>query len=224
MSLPWKWVRRAAAFATACYVGLQIRIPGIRPEGLGEAIWTANDSALLKFFDAITGHGLTRGSILALSITPFLAARLYVWLGKKAFPQLAALEETQGGRAQLKRWTRLLNLSIALAQSYGYARFLQGIPNVVVTPGPVFIIGTMALLTTGAVVMMHLSERITATEDDAPHATDVAGSIAASRQHANTPDAIHATPAHPSLGAPQPVDGILATRVVRTPVEVTVPK
>ena len=153
-----------------CYVGLRIRIPGIREDWLARGIWDANDSALLKFFDTITGHGLSRGSILALSMTPFLAARLYVWLAKKVFPRVAALDEHAAGRHRSKRWTRGLNVIIALVQSYGYARFLQNIPNVVVSPGPGFVLGAMAVLSAGAVVMMHLSERI--TDDDRAISSD----------------------------------------------------
>jgi preprotein translocase subunit SecY len=146
-------------------VGLRIRIPGIRYDWLTRGIWETNDSALLKFFDTITGHGLARGSMLALSITPFLAARFYVWLAKKVFPRVAALDEHAAGRVRLDRWTRGLNLGIALVQSYGYARFLQSVPNVVVTPGPAFVLGTMAMLTSGAVFLMHLSERVPADDD-----------------------------------------------------------
>ena len=212
MSLPWRWARRAAGFAAVCYVGLRIHILGIRQDWLARGIWELNDSALLKFFDTITGHGLSRGSILALSITPFLAARFYVWLAKKVFPRVAALDEHAVGRARLKRWTRVLNLIIALVQSYGYARFLQNIPNVVVTPGPGFVLGAMAVLTTGAVVMMHLSELVT-DEDDL-----------ISRDNALRPRSVDSAPAQAVLRAAQPVDEMLMRRVVHTPNEVNVPK
>ena len=201
MSFPWRWARRAAGFAAVCYVGLRIYIPGIRRDWLGRANWELHEGALLKLFDAITGHGLTRGSILALSITPFLAARCYVWLAKKVFPSVAALDEHAVGRDRLKRWTRGLNLIIALVQSYGYARFLQGIPNVVVTPGPGFVLSTMALLTGGAVVMMYLSERV--TEDDAA----ISGESAVQQR------SVHNAPAQAALPAEPLVDDLPPIRV-----------
>jgi len=180
-------------------VGLRIHIPGIRGEWLARGIWELNNSALLKFFDAITGHGLTRGSILALSITPFVTARCYMWLAKKVFPRVAAMDEDEVGRARLKKWTRSLNLAVALVQSFGYARFLQNIPNVVVTPGPGFVLGTMALLTTGAVVMMHLSEHV--TDDDDLTSTDTA----------LQPQAVENAPAPAALNAAHSVDDVLIT-------------
>ncbi|MEO7361881.1 MAG: hypothetical protein ABI120_16235, partial [Gemmatimonadaceae bacterium] len=177
-----------------CYVGLRIRIPGIQPDWLTRGIWDTNDSALLKFFDTITGHGLSRGSILALSITPFLTARGYMWLAKKVFPRVAAMDEGDAGRARLKKWTRSLNLVVALTQSFGYAKFLQTVPNVVVSPGPGFILGTMALLTAGAVVMMHLSERV--TDDD--------GAIA--RDNAAQKPLVDGVPAPAALNPAQSID------------------
>ena len=214
MSLPWRWARSAAGFAAVCYVGLQIRIPGIRPDWLSRGIWDTNDSALLKLFDKLSGKGISGGTVLALGITPYLAARVYFAIAKKVFPQLAAMDTNDAGHNTIKRWTRLLTVVLALVQSFGYAKFVQTIPNAVVNPGPAFVVGTMALLTVVSVLVMWLSELIAASEED----------TAASKDNATFISTLHTGKSQPALNAANAVDEILRRQVGLKPEEVIVPK
>ena len=213
MSFSWRWARRAAGFAAVCYVGLHIRIPGIRPEWLSREIWDTNDSALLRLFDRMTGSGVSGGTVLALGIAPYLVARTYMWGAKKVFPRLAVMDADEAGHDTLKRWTRLLTVVLALIQSFGYAQFLQTIPQAVSNPGAGFVAQTMAFLTIASVTLMWLSERIAATNDDA-----VANDATTTER---TLDAVHAPAA---LNAPRFVAESLKRRVVDSPAEVHVPK
>ena len=58
--------------------------------------------------------------------------------------------------------TLLLTVSLALLQSYGFARFASSLPGAVADPGPAFIAETMLVLTTAATLLMLLCERIVA--------------------------------------------------------------
>lgn len=214
MSFPWRWARRAVGFAAACYVGLHIRIPGIRPELLSRGFWNTNDSALLRLLDKMTGNGISGGKVLALGIAPYLSARLYFWIAKKVSPRFAAMDSNDVGRDTLTRWTRVLTVVLALVQSYGYAQFMQAAPNVVVNPGPKFVAMTMALLTIASVAVMRLSERIEETNDDEEFAST----------HTTSSKSLDSAHAPAALNAPQFADEILIKRVVQTPVEVNVPK
>jgi hypothetical protein len=72
----------------------------------------------------------------------------------------------------LTRSTRWLTGGLALIQSYGFARFVEHMPGVVAQPGFGFLAQTMAVLTSGAIGVMLLSEQLTRSpRDDAP-ATD----------------------------------------------------
>ena len=197
-----------------CYVGLQIRIPGIRPDWLSRGIWDANDSALLRLFDNLSGKGISGGTVLALGITPYLSARIYFAIAKKVFPRLAAMDADDAGHNTIKRWTRLLTVVLALVQSFGYAQFVQTIPNAVINPGPGFVAGTMTLLTVVSVLVMWLSERIAASEED----------TAESKAGADSSSELHAGRTQPALNATNAIDEIITRQVVLKPEEVILPK
>ena len=213
MSFPERWAKRAAAFAAVCYVGLKVHIPGVRPEYLSRLIWDTHDNPLIRLLDKMSGHGVSGGTVLALGITPYLTARTYFWIAKKVFPRLPAMDADYAGQDTLKRWTRLLTVVLALVQSYGYAQFIQTVPQAVVNPGPRFVAITMAFLTLASVGVMRLSERVEATEDD--EETVKQTTFERPLKTAHSPAA---------LNAAQFPDDSLTKRVVETPIEVHVPK
>lgn len=203
MSSPWRWARRAAAFAAVAYVGLQIRIPGIDASRLLDGFRKlVNRNPLVGVFDALSAGGLSRGTVLALGIAPYLVARTYMWGAKKLFPRLAAMDADDSGHERLKWYTRALTVVLALIQSIGYAQFMQSIPGAVVAPGPEFVATTMAFLTTASVVLMWLSERITANEKDdgIPHTA------------AATETSLPVAQAQAALNAPQSLDDVVLNR------------
>jgi hypothetical protein len=99
---------------------------------------------------------------------PYLSAKIMLRLAEAGVPGIAKAVRAEGGRTRLTRWTRRLTFGLAVVQSYGFARFVETIPGVVLHPGPVFIAQTMAALTAGAMCVAWLSEDLLA-----PHETSL---------------------------------------------------
>lgn len=147
------------AATTLLIVGARIPIPGIDPQVLAEYLRTNGGNAMLKLFDWLVGGALSRGAVLALGIMPYISARIYLRLARWAVPTLARTARRPGGVERIARWAPRLTLVLAVAESYGFARFVQNIPGAVANPGPLFIAQTVAVLTASALTVTWLAER-----------------------------------------------------------------
>jgi preprotein translocase subunit SecY len=119
---------------------------------------------LLRWYDRLVGGAVSRGSILALGIMPYLSARTFRFLAAKVVPSVATLETTVAGRRRLARWTARLTDVLSLVQAYGYTRFTLSIPGAVAEPGLRYTLQTVGVLTVVAIVMGRMC--MYATEPD----------------------------------------------------------
>src|SRR5439155_15838392 len=113
--------------------GARVGIPSLNGQAL-TAFLRGGSTWVLTLYDRFGGGGLSRGGVLALGIMPYLSARILMLLAGRASPALEAMAHDQHGRRSLARWTRILTVGLSLVQSYGFARFVQGIPGAVVNP------------------------------------------------------------------------------------------
>jgi preprotein translocase subunit SecY len=166
--IPAVWRRAGLAVATllVCEIGARIVAPGLNGQALRDFLQSGSSTWLLRLYDWFVGGALSRGTVLAIGIMPYLSARIYMRLARVISPHIAALRDSERGRATLTRWTRWLTGGLALAQSYGFARFAEHIPGVVAHPGAGFFAKTMIVLTSGTLGVMFLSERLTKPADD----------------------------------------------------------
>lgn len=168
MRIP-KWLQKVALAlgSLALFeVGVRLALPGLIGPALGQYLRNGGGSLLLTLYDKLGGGGLSRGGVLALGILPYISATVMVRLARVMAPRINGLSETAEGRRDLSRWTRGLTVGLALIQSYGFARFVQGIPGAVVHPGFGFVAQTMAVLTAGSIVAMVVTEQPIGTSDD----------------------------------------------------------
>jgi len=166
--IPEFWRKTGLAFATlaVCEIGARIVAPGLNAQVLRDFLRGGSGSWLLRVYDWFVGGAVSHGAVLALGVMPYLSARIMMRLVRAITPREIPSEETA---QRQKRMTRWLTFGLALVQSYGYATFVQAIPGAVATPGFGFLAKTMAVLTTGALGVMFLSERLTERrEDDEP--------------------------------------------------------
>src|SRR5690606_8936612 len=113
-------------------------------------------------FNMFSGGALSRFSIFALGIMPYISASIIMQLGTVAFPYLEALKkEGESGRRKITQYTRYGTVALALVQSYGISIALLSQAGLVIEPGPFFIITTVTTLVTGTVFLMWLGEQIT---------------------------------------------------------------
>ncbi|HEY5208592.1 MAG TPA: preprotein translocase subunit SecY [Stellaceae bacterium] len=147
-------------------LGTYIPLPGIDPQILKE-VFSRNAGGILGMFDMFSGGALSRMTIFALNIMPYISASIIVQLLTAVSPQLEALKkEGESGRKKMNQYTRYGTVVLAMVQAYGIAVGLEGLRgdggSAVIDPGYFFRLTTVITLTGGTVFLMWLGEQITA--------------------------------------------------------------
>ena len=142
-------------------VGAHITVPGLDVGTLREQFGQFQGT-VLGIYDMFVGGGLSRATIFALGIMPYISASIMFQLLAAVVPTIEKMQkEGEDGRKKLTQWTRYVTVGLSAAQAYGYSIFLQGIPGAVRTPGFIFMFTTILALTVGAIFIMWLGEQIT---------------------------------------------------------------
>jgi preprotein translocase subunit SecY len=141
-------------------VGAHITAPGIDVQALTDFFQRQNNG-LLNLYDMFVGGGLSRATVFALGIMPYISASIFVQIGGAVLPTVDKMQKDEEGRKKLTQYTRYLTVVLAMVQAYGFALFTASLPAAVSRPGPWFMIQMMLFLTTGAIFVMWLGEQIT---------------------------------------------------------------
>ena len=142
-------------------IGSHITVPGINVAAL-QAFAGQMSNTFLGVYDMFVGGGLSRATIFALGIMPYISASIMFQLLAAVFPTVEKLQkEGDEGRKKLTQWTRYTTVLLCVIQSYAYASFLQNLPDGVNNPGFGFIFTTVVVLTTGGIFIMWMGEQIT---------------------------------------------------------------
>ncbi len=146
-------------------IGGQLPIPGLSSAALQE-FWQSQKGSLFDFINLFSGGNMSRMTIFALGIMPYISSSIILQLLTVVWPYLERLsKEGELGRKKITQYTRYGTILICLVQGIGIAFFLQntttpaGAP-VVPNPGWGFILLTLLTLTTGTVFVMWLGEQI----------------------------------------------------------------
>jgi preprotein translocase subunit SecY len=140
-------------------VGAHITAPGVNLPAL-QAQFGALEGTLFGIYDMFVGGGLSRATIFALGIMPYISASIMFQLLAAVFPTIEKLQkEGEEGRKKLTQWTRYTTVALSIAQAYGYSVFVGSIDGAVVTPGLLFTFTTVLSLTVGAIFIMWLGSR-----------------------------------------------------------------
>jgi preprotein translocase subunit SecY len=142
-------------------MGAHIPVPGIDPTVLAE-LFKSQKGGILGMFNMFSGGALSRFTIFALGIMPYISASIIMQLAAIAVPHLEQLKkEGEAGRRKITQYTRYGTLVLALFQSFGIAVMLQSQPGLVLHPGSMFQMTTVITLVTGTMFLMWLGEQIT---------------------------------------------------------------
>jgi preprotein translocase subunit SecY len=148
-------------------VGNHIPTPGVNPEALAILAQQAQNT-MFGLYDMFTGGSLSRITIFALGVMPYISSSIILQLLTVVWPYLERLsKEGELGRRKITQYTRYLTLVLAGVQALGIAVWLErntdipgGLP-LVYEPGWGFRLGAMITLTTGTMFIMWLGEQIT---------------------------------------------------------------
>src|SRR5688500_16351397 len=120
------------------------------------------EGTVFGIYNMFVGGGLSRATVFALGIMPYISASIMFQLLAAVFPSIERLQkEGEDGRKKLTQYTRYATVALSAVQAYGYSVFLNGIPGAVVNPGFGFTLQMILTLSTGAVFVMWLGEQIT---------------------------------------------------------------
>ncbi len=142
-------------------LGTYLPLPGLDPVALAE-FFQGQSSGIIGLLDMFAGGAVSRMSIFALNIMPYISASIIVQLLTSVSPKLEALKkEGESGRKKLNQYTRMGTVVLAAVQAYGVAVGLTNTPGVVPDAGLIFIVSTVVTLTAGTIFLMWLGEQIT---------------------------------------------------------------
>jgi len=142
-------------------IGAHIPVPGIDPNVLSE-LFKGQQGGILGMFNMFSGGALSRFTIFALGIMPYISASIIMQLMTAVSPQLEALrKEGETGRRKITQYTRYGTVALALFQATGISIALESQANLVLDPGLMFRITTVTTLVTGTMFLMWLGEQIT---------------------------------------------------------------
>ena len=143
-----------------------VPVPGIDPVAMN-ALYQTQSGGILDVFNTFSGGALSRFSIVALGVMPYITASIVIQLGGTLYePWKALKKEGETGRKKLNQYTRYLTVAITLVQGYLAVKGLesqsirQGI-SAVVMPGLLFDIAGTVSLVGGTLFLMWIGEQIT---------------------------------------------------------------
>jgi len=141
-------------------IGAHIAAPGVNVTALADFIRNSAAAGFFGLYDAL-GGGLSRATVFALGIMPYISASIIFQLAGGVAPSIGKMQKDEEGKKKITQWTRYLTVFISLSQSYTFALFTESIPGAIPNPGFASRLIMVVTLTTGAIFVMWLGEQIT---------------------------------------------------------------
>lgn len=158
-------LRKKIGFTLAVLVidrlGTYIPVIGVDVMRLAEFMQQKSGvGGLLSYFDIFSGGSLSRCTVFALGIGPYITASIMMQILGMTVPTFEQLmKEGEFGRKTLNQYTRYLALALSIVYSFSYAMVLEH-QGLVLTPGWIFRILFVLTLTAGSMMVMWLGDQI----------------------------------------------------------------
>lgn len=141
-------------------IGTHIPVPGLDPQRLAD-LFNGQRNGILGLFNMFSGGALSRLTIFALGVMPYISSSIIVQLFSAVSPKLEQLKkEGEAGRRKINQYTRYGTLILAVFQALGIARWLSG-AGIVLVPGFYFYFVATITLATGTMFLMWIGEQMT---------------------------------------------------------------
>jgi len=148
-------------------IGSHIVVPGVDIRALDEFAQQLGKNSMFGLYDMFTGNNLSKVTIFALGIMPYISASIILQLLTVVWPYLERLsKEGELGRRKITQYTRYGTIALSIVQSLGIAIFLERNTSpsgfhLVMNQGWGFRLMTILTLSTGTAFIMWLGEQIT---------------------------------------------------------------
>ena len=141
-------------------IGTFIPIPGIDPIALAR-FFQEQEGTILGLFNMFSGGALSRLSIFALGVMPYISSSIIIQMVAVVYPPWAEWrKEGEAGRRRVTQITRYATVVLAIFQGLGASYAFQN-QGVVLNPGWYFLLTATVTLATGTMFLMWLGEQIT---------------------------------------------------------------
>src|SRR5438105_1559512 len=142
-------------------LGTFVPVPGVDLSAVKSAIDARGNANVLNFLNLFSGGALTRFSLFALGIMPYITASIVLQLMTVVIPSLEKLQkEGESGQQKITQYTRYLTVALAIVQSLAYVLYFRSVDALPgVNTGRLFLI--VISLTAGTTLVMWLGELIT---------------------------------------------------------------
>ena len=149
-------------------IGTFIPVPGIDPERVA-AFFNDQSGTILGVVNMFSGGALSRLSIFAMGVMPYISASIIIQMLSMVVPSLMELrKEGESGRRKITQMTRYATVILAVFQSFAAAVTLQS-NGMVLTPGFfAWLFPATVTMTTGTMFLMWLGEQINTGEMAGP--------------------------------------------------------
>src|SRR3954453_16953042 len=140
-------------------LGSWMPAPGVDTQAI-QSYFSSQGGTILSLLNLFSGSALSRFSMFALGIIPYVTASIILQLLTVVIPRLEQLQkEGEAGMAKINQYTRYLTVILAAAQSTGYAYLFKRQGALTANPGRLVLI--IITLTAGCTLLMWLGELIT---------------------------------------------------------------
>ncbi|MDX1521240.1 MAG: preprotein translocase subunit SecY, partial [Anaerolineae bacterium] len=112
----------------------QVPVPGVDTSQLQQYLETGGQgTTIIQFLNLLSGGALTRLSVMAMGVYPYITASIIMQLVTPLVPQLQELaKEGEQGRNKITMYTYWLTIPLAILQAYGQVIFIQSaIPGII---------------------------------------------------------------------------------------------
>jgi len=141
-------------------LGSYIPIPGLDPTKLVD-FFKQHESGILGMFNMFSGGALSRMTIFALSIMPYISASIIVQMFGSISPKLQQLKkEGESGKRKMNQYTRYGTLFLSVIQGFAITKWLVS-NGIALNPNFTFYITAVVTLVTGTMFLMWLGEQMT---------------------------------------------------------------
>jgi preprotein translocase subunit SecY len=141
-------------------IGTFIPVPGINPAQVSH-FFSQNSGTIFGIANLFSGGALSRMSIFAMNVMPYISASIIIQMMSMVVPSLIELrKEGQAGQRKITEYTRYGSLILAVVQSFAAAGALEK-GGLTLMGGPQFLLVGTVTMTTGTMFLMWLGEQIT---------------------------------------------------------------
>src|SRR5512137_2058187 len=145
-------------------VGTILPVPGVNIAALKVYFAAQGASGAMgieDFLDFFAGGAFKNFSVFMLTIMPYISMSIIMQLLTIVIPRLKKVQEEEGGKKKISRWTRYGTVVVCIIQSYTVTQYANRIPDAITLPMLPFSLIAMLTVTTGTMFLMWIGDQIT---------------------------------------------------------------